>query len=392
VKRRYYVELGYHAFSTDVWESEQYDTFVKLCEEYCRQKYESELKRRETLVNSYEEHFRKKYELGTYDKSPILLAVRVLESWNEENLDENQPLFVTIYPDTVLQATPGLSTKIIAYKKWNDNVCVFENDAQALRDIEYLAKQVDGMSYAYETPEGGEGVVIPKVAPPKKPTQNPTDTHNNDEKQSDYDDGVQEFIRGLAKNFKDGTIGADVVHDNLKNSKHVSVFLAEKPEFKNKKKPTKARSIASALDHRRCVVWTNRRNIWKEITGAPPPRLRDVWDKDSAAPAKGKQKPGKKNPFPDSLNGFNTVEIGRIECSTAVEDCFLALNTRFTDEDMDYTLYREYFDSQTPLGIAEWIEKNVQEYKGKDIKKLANCKRRSKILARGVAFFGGRKL
>ena len=51
MKRRYYVELGYHAFSTDVWESEQYDTFVKLCEEYCRQKYESELKRRETDSN-----------------------------------------------------------------------------------------------------------------------------------------------------------------------------------------------------------------------------------------------------------------------------------------------------------------------------------------------------
>ena len=237
-------------------------------------------------------------------------------------------------------------------------------------------KNVDRENDAAETESTNDA----KATKPKSKSAQPKipkEISDNSESRTIYSDGVEEFLRGLVKAYKDGTMELDVIDKSLRNSDLVSGFLAARPEFRDKKNPTRARSIASALDHGRCIEWTNRHDIWKEINGSPPSRLHKIWDQKPANKIQDEEdgnntKAGSRSPHPNSRPGFNVVETGRIECNSAVEDYFLELNTRLDSGEIDYTQYRTLFDELTPLDVAEWIKENFPEFKDKGIEPLKN--------------------
>ena len=193
-------------------------------------------------------------------------------------------------------------------------------------------------------------------------------TQNNDRGETIYDEGVKEFLRGLVEGVNKGKLTSAEVEESLRNSERVAAFLVERPEFKNKKNPTTSRSIMSALDHGRCKDWANRDGIWKEI-GASPKRSRDAWDNNPT----NETKTGNKSPHPDCPHGFNVPETGRIECNSAVEDYFYALNVRLDSNEIDYTEYRElYYGRESLATAATWIQGNVPEFNDTNIEKIKN--------------------
>ena len=259
-------------------------------------------------------------------------------------------------------------------------VAVKKNAATSKKGFNSL-KPVTHLSPAATPPYPAPPITeIPKSKSKSSQSNNPKEIPNNGESRTIYTEGVEAFLRRLVKTYKDGTLEPEAVEESLRNSNHVSAFLADRPEFKDKKRPTQARSIASALDHGRCEEWTDRHKIWKELSGTPPPRPRRMWDskpankkiEDNEDDNDGGKKAGSRSPLPNSRPGFNTVETGRIECNSAVEDYFLELNTSLDSGKIDYTQYRTLFDELTPLIVAEWIKENCPEFKDKGIEPLKN--------------------
>ena len=160
MKKRYYVDFGNYVFRTGSWEPEQYETFIKLCRDYCE-------------------------SLPLFCGRPLSLAVNEIETWNNWNevcigyRNGREVYLVNIFPDTLLRTAPSaISTKIIQYNQWGGKCIEGAPDVSefVIENIEFLAKEVDALFPSVpDTPEGREGangsgeaenVAYPAVAPP----------------------------------------------------------------------------------------------------------------------------------------------------------------------------------------------------------------------------------
>jgi len=332
MKKKYYVEIGYNAFRTGSFKSEHYNTFIKLCEEFCREKSE--------------EFYQGKNE------GKQLLAVRVLDIWNEENVDESGTILVKIYPETVLKTTPcGLSSKITEYKKWDGKRSWYLGDGREfLADIEILAKEVADEDVPPSTAE------VPLKNKHKGKSQSDKPKRTRKKRGSKFEDAADEYLRNLVDAVKRGE-QTQAFALNL-SSWDIAEVLIKKDKFKKYKKHgvehnTELLSVNEGV--RRSEAWETWQKQKKALIGGTrPPSLEETYDK--------RTHPDTKLP-----HGVHAVDCDREEYEAPVEEFLQALHNQFLCEKITQAKYLSIVAELTTEAVAAWIKKNKPAFKGRSI-------------------------